>query len=257
MTTFRTAALGLGLLLSVVSDTPLQAQRGAGNESSRLAQELRNGSDAERSAAIARILRKGPAERTADVRSALLGELARLRVESNLRGAQRATGVIVDSVGDHGLYLRQVIEAVSQDSDPAVIEPLCDFIDTGGLVIDALARFGEQAVGHVLEIASKSPDVGRTAGALRTLRAIAMVSPLTIESRGAINTVARARLTGRQHPIVVGTAAELGLALGDVIAMARVRSLANDASLVRAIGISAPEDIAWLQQRLVRLLTSR
>ncbi len=247
--------LALGLLLVIVGHA-INGQT-ASERTASLAAGLRAESQEAKTKAILGVLAMKPADRTPAIRSALIAELSRIVSENRVRGARMNAGETLEPVEDHGLYMRRVIEALSQDTDPSIIGPLCEVIDTGGLARNGLAKFGQAAVPPVKRIAVTETEPRRVASAFRVLEQMVTSHQLDAGTRNEIAAVAASRLSGRQHPIIIGAAAGLGVSMKDAAALSRVRALLEDDAEIRAMGISDPGDLAWLRKKLERLLAQK
>ena len=233
-----------------------QGLRPAQRTQAALAAQLRDGSDAARLKAVSELLKAPVQERSVEVKVALRSELRRIKATGEERQKILDKGGYVSPSLDHGLYHRLLLEAVAQENDPATIPYLIDFIETGGLVRAALVRFGALAFSQVQAIAADSRNPREVASALRTLAAMVTgpsEHPISLPN-GLLVQVAKARLEGQQHVIVLGAASELALVLRQPDLINRVRTLAHNAEAVQSAGVSDPDLIRWLQEKLVKLL---
>ena len=131
--------------------------------------------------------------------SRLASELARLnRLDQNRREILRAGGRLEDDFP--GEYYGAVVEVVSESSNPIVLASLAGALGTGGMAQRGLAKFGNDAVAPVINVARAKTGLivdgapGDTpphvvADALRTLRLLVEQSTehVTTQSKLALN----------------------------------------------------------------------
>jgi hypothetical protein len=247
------------MLLSVVTDaapTAIVAQQ------ADLAVALRNDTPAKRGEAITRILEIAPGARGEAITAAIISELRRQATIRDDRMRRYNAGEKLAPV-DEDDYTGRLLQAASQSHDARFIAPMCLFIGNGTMVENAVARFGEQAVRPVLEIARLDALSESTSGAISTLAKMLSTdgqNRLSAASRIDIRDVAIRRLTEKSaHPTVgvVSAVAEIALAFGDPTLVERVRLLQRDASAVRAIGFTDPFMIGLVQRLLAGLLAKK
>jgi hypothetical protein len=213
-------------------------------DQSKLAQQLRTGTDDQREAAARAVLSIPPTARQPSILLALTQELDRLKQELETRRLALPRGESLSPMGGEGEYLFALCDAVSQHDDPVVLRPLMYFINTGNRVIDKIAAFGELALPEVLTLASSDSAPGRrgdTAAAILTLQRMLerpVRNPLSAKSRQQILDLAAKRLSGKQKDYVITAALDLAVATGDPSLIRRVQVIAASASDVQRMGVA-------------------
>jgi hypothetical protein len=227
----------------------------------QLVASLSGGDQRAREEAVSYIRKKiQPADRSAELEQALANELVRLNTLGRARmELDRAGKPIPDSFpADH---LREVIALVSESPRPLVLPALLGAIGTGGMVKDALVRFGDEAVPGVISVArakvglvttgspgdTPPPEVADAINVLRELLG-KTTKPVSAQSRVAILAVARDRLTGPQDVVVAMAACRLAVATRDQTLRARVSALAENRNEVASLGIVDPRFADNLQR---------
>ena len=250
---FRLGSFSVVLLWVCASALPFAMQSTGDDTLIRL---LSMGTPEERMSAVKTIRSIAPTARSVELKSALMAELDRLAAELQARRLELRTGQPIRPWGSSD-YLFSLIDIVGEEaSDPSVVPALLPFVNTGARASDAIAGFGEYAVGGVTAIAGGSSGAtdSQVSSALFTLKRM-LNRPLTYAlsdgSRRLIVEVARQRLYGTQKPVVVGRAIELAVATGDSQLIARVRELAGDPEALEDMGIVDPSMLEYVQRRAV------
>ncbi len=250
MTGAHRLSLGALVLLGTTLTTAAQPTADQG----QLARELETGTGDQRAAAVRAISRIPATQRSPAVLTALINEVARLAAERDERMTTLTNGGTVEPLLPYPEYRFAVLEPLTQSDDPRVITALMSFITSGGKVTRALAGFGELAVAEVEALAlldgSTAFDRGRISGALQTLQTMSqgpVRNPLTSASVQRLVEVARRRLTGVQHFLIVRAAVGLAVATGDPSLIQRVRAIAESETVIQEFGILDPRDV-WLVQ---------
>lgn len=240
----------LGLLLAITC-TGLVRPAGAQVDPTSLANALRSGSPQQQRRAAQAIVAMPVSQRGVVIRSAVIEALQREQDDLEDRQAVIRAGGTVTPVPDHGEYLFRLLEVLVEYDDPANIRHLVPFIGTGNRVINALAAFGEQSLPAIATVAGSSGAMEReVSSALRALGKIQsrQGKHLSDSARQRIIEVVRQRLSGVQGPTVVMTAIDLALDVGDPGLEDRVRQLAEDADVVRSLGIPDEQGLVDLVQ---------
>ncbi len=151
-----------------------------------------------------------------------------------------------------------VTELVVALRDRRAIPALAGAMQTGMMVMRALAAFGEVAAPTVLAVAASrdSPD-GAVGAGLWTLKLIvegADARPLSTTTLQQVRGVARQRLSGEQGVLTLFSAIELAAALGDADLRGLVERLASDGNEAVARGVTDPELVEQLQRRATAAL---
>ncbi len=229
---------------------------------------IRSSDEQVRQGAVAYVLRHlSPDHYSEHVDRALADELGRLtRLATSRHETLRAGGTLHEDFPAE--YHANLIEALSRSRRPLVIEPLAGALGTGRLAEEGIAKFGEQAIPHLVRVArlrvgslrtgapgDTPPDV--VAGALNSLRRLmsSHSSSISAKGRAEVLAVAMDRLRGSQEGVVVASAARLAVATGDRSARQRVEQLARDASSVATL--VNPSDTALVQRAAQEALTRR
>ncbi len=237
----------------------------AGQDDARL---LSTGSLDARREALARIIATTPAERSPDQWRALMQEVNRLVKCLNVRSpspAERQALQCDVAPRSEDSYLADLIRAVSQSRDPAMIPTLLNVASSGAIATAGLARFGDLAVPGLIESALSSrsgPWVSESSGAMFTLaRMLEEPAPDPVRTLGEPNrmriidtarTLLRTKVTSQnQIPIVA-----LALATKDVALRTEVEALATDASEWRRRGLTDEAQITQAQNS-IRFALSR
>ena len=155
-----------------------------------------------------------------------------------------------------------LLQVLAESDDPKVIDSLCLFIETGDMVDQALARFGERAVPALSKIAlDQSVRSDRVSSALHTFARMLQARPtfaLSNGSRELFTQTARRYLTEKsswKSVSVVVSAGELAIALRDGALVARVRVLSLNSAEVKALGFEDDFSIGLVQRLLTNLLS--
>lgn len=201
-----------------------------------------------------------PGNRSAQLDQALANELVRLNTLARARMELDRAGkpIIEDFPTDHH---REVIALVTESSRALVLPALLGAIGTGGMVNEALVRFGDEAVPGVISVArarvglvttgspgdTPPPEVGDAINVLRGL-SLQTTKPINAQSRMAILALARDRLTGPQDVVVAMAACRLAVATKDPTLRARVSTLAASRNEVASLGIADPKWVDSLQR---------
>lgn len=148
---------------------------------------------------------------------------------------------------------------VAQQKNPATIDALIPFLDTGTRVVSAVAAFGEFAVGNVVAVAGGSGGAtqSQVSSALFTLQRM-LTGPvdnaLSDASKRMIVEVTGQRLQGIQSPAVVIRAIELDAVTRDPNLFERIRTLAENPAAVQDMGIADSSLIGRVQQKATAAL---
>ena len=156
-------------------------------------------------------------------------------------------------------YYGLLVQAASKSVDPLMIPALARALPTGSLVIQARARFGDQAFPDVETAARdlQNRDPFGPANAFRVMKAMLEATPtrLSAVTRQRIQSLAVERLRGGAYdPTVVKAACELGVATGDPALRLRVMELATQSTAVRTMGVTDNRRIADIQKAARRAL---
>jgi hypothetical protein len=161
-----------------------------------------------------------------------------------------------DTAERTGEYRLDVIQAVTQSSDPKVIPALIGALGTGTGVSKALARFGDVALEPLAAVARQDqPDDNAVTDALHALRYVLEAGkPISPRSRDLILVTAVERLTGRQLFLHVVAGVELAVATKNPVLRRRVEQLANDPEQVRQMGIVDSRSAAQVRDAAIAAL---
>lgn len=246
MRAIMTMPMTLTLMCAVTAAADAQAPE---SSQSALISDLKSTSETRRHEAVLYIRDNvQPPMRGEDLNRALVDELLRLnRIAADRVEEDRAGRLKGDFPAD---YHADLIQLVSQWSDPVAIPALTGALGTGRMVEEAIVKFGDQAVPSLLSVASRKVGLVTTgmpgdtpphvvAGALDTLsRLLATKAPVGAASRQSIAAMAGQRLTGKQEPSVIRAACKLAVATKDSALRGRVERLANDTREVKAMGVA-------------------
>src|SRR5262245_35727488 len=212
-----------------------------------------------RRAALIGILSIPPGERSDEIWKALRYEVDRLVACLDVRPLSPEEKRALDCdirPKSEDTYLPDLITAVGQDPDPAVIPVLIKVASSGGIATAALARFGDLAVPPLAESAlssRSSPWVEQSTGAMLALARMLEQPPtdsgraLSDASRRRIvetaRTVLHTKLTWVNQLAIVN----LALATHDAGLRSEVEALATDASEWRRRGVTDEATIRRVQ----------
>jgi len=235
-----------------------------------LVRALSSADEYERREAIRYIRTNLPAEQRGSlVEQALAKELERVNEAVRKRiEADRAGMPLNDAFPEE--YYAELVGLVSQSSNPVVLPPLVGALGTGTIVQKGIAKFGDEAVPHVVKIARLKVGLVTTgapgdvpphvvSGALKTLVLLLEQpdKPLTTHSRATIEKVAYERLTGRQEGGVVAAACQLAIATRAPALRRRVEQIAIEANELEAMGIADAKWIDFVQSIARKSLEKR
>jgi hypothetical protein len=218
-----------------------------------LAQQLLEGSAAERGVAVAVAEALGAANTGPELRAALVAALEREgRIQVERVRADRRGEVLQEQ--EDAEFITHVARTVAALHDPRTIPALANFgLGTGSPPRDALVAFGEQAAPAVLA-AVMSPDSSHDTvdDGLVTLRFMVegMAShPLTAGTIAQIRRAAEQRMTGKQYFTILWYAIDLASVLNDTKLWSIVQSIASDLNEVFARGVENPDLFELTQKR--------
>jgi hypothetical protein len=223
----------------------------------RLIYWLGHGTQSERQAVVAYVKTLGASQRSAALDGALADELKRLDAERRRRASLDREGIL--DLGDFPAdYHAGIIEVLGESSRTVVIPSLTGALDTGWMAVRGLARFGAAAADPVLKVARGEPGGDRSNnapavvfGALATLGLILDLpsrAQLPVALQQEIIDVARQRLVGKQHWMVVRAACSLAIATGDPVLRLRVEHIANSPSEIEAMGVSEQRWVGYVER---------
>ena len=205
-----------------------------------LADWLMTGAQGLKEGAIASILKIAPEKRSLLVEEALVAELTRLNDAHNASMARYRAGQPLEIQGERITQYRfDLAHAASQSKNPIVIPALVGVLGAGPPIARALAKFGEQAVEPIAEIARNDHPVRETVQyAIEALQnMVDSGAMLSANARGMIRDVARQRLEGKQYFSWVAAASKLAVATGDPVLRRRVEQLVADPAELSRMGI--------------------
>jgi hypothetical protein len=241
------AALAVAAVLLIAQAATAQTANDA------VADRLRGGTAAERSAALEAVRTAGARNASARVRAALLAALeqeGRLFTDRYHRGR---SGEALPDLEDPE-FIARASRVVAELDDPAAIPALTAALGTGFTVIHALTAFGDQAVPSVVS-AVVSPDSMPDAlnHGLITLRFMVEnldTRPLSASSAALIRRAAQQRLRMADNTFVttVWRAIDLAVTLDDPEFRQTVELLASDYGTAISSGID-PEYVDQTARR--------
>lgn len=248
-------ALVLTVAATVTGGVSAQGVPAAQPDQAELARHIRFGTPDELWNAVITAEKIAPADRNAQLRSALAGALRK-----GLRTKRLARDRGVSHARFDNPELQQTIaQLVAEHRDPATIPILIGWVDGNLEVRRALASFGEAAASSVLQtVDSDDATQASVIGALITLRLMADrrdSSPLSARTLDRARQAARARLRGPAQSVVgVWMAMDLAVVLGDSELEGLVRSFATDQNAIMELGITDPDLVLKTQRRAQDLL---
>ena len=242
--------LVLGLAPTVTSQTRMSEDQ--------VIEALRSGNLERKQAGVSAIREMPATARSSRLLAALASELKRHTAE--VRAPRPTRGAGAAETEDN--YLPELLEAVVQFNDPAVVDSLVPHVGTGNMVIRKLATFGDRVVPQMVNLALQPASEGTAESIMGATYVLYRLverepeQPLSNQSRRAIIGVARERLQGNQPDYLVGSALELAVITGDQGLLNRVKALATSEAAVRSLGVSEPVYIGAIQKRATMALSS-
>jgi hypothetical protein len=238
----------------VLHATELNAQA---NEQ-QLAQQLRENDVVERRYALEATRRLGVRNTDPELRTALIGALAREARVHVRRWEAGRRGEVLQPLEDPE-FVNDIARVVAELRDPEAIPALTAALGSASVVPHALAGFGEQAAPLVLAVVLSADSwyeaVNEALIALRFMVEMSSIRPLSPGTLSEVRRAAELRLTRPGDPPGTGTtlrwAIDLAVALDDPVLRRIVEVLATDWNAVVARGIEDAGLVDQTQKRAI------
>jgi hypothetical protein len=209
----------------VVTGPPVAPGQADAIDQSAISAQLVSGDWSARRAAATRIGAIPASKREPVIIQAVANELTRLQQLGDLGMSQLPPNVGRESAVD---YYNDLVDVAADATDPVVIRPLANALAMGHPVIDALARFGDDAVPEMLAALKVHPRPEFDSSAMYGFRLLVTAHrDLPASSRSAIAAVARQHLVGSQFSLQVSRAIDLAAVLKDPVALRMLEAIAR------------------------------